>query len=871
MKLFWLTFFAFLTGLLISEQARAGTNQSIPIVVDAPLVGPAAQALADLERAWQGKGYTTTRMQTMPDKGMAVVVGSPGSAVVDRLLKAHGILLSKAAESLCIKKLVNDKQTTLLITGREPRGLSYALLDAARAIELAPQKVTDPFAAISEAVEEPFLRVRSITLHLFNADLEKEWYFNEQYWKDYFTMLARYRYNNLTLTFTDQTNYLNPIYAYLLDVPGFPQVRIKGLTEADRRRNLAMLKRITELAHERGLDFTLGIWMQLPIPRYAGQVLVENLPNGLAAADYCAAGLKHLLQACPGIDAVQLRMNDEAGIPEEQQAEFFGKLFQAIRDCGRAVRVELRYKGLRPETIRAALEMGLDVTVSTKFWAEHMGLPYHPTVVDSHYRASRYSFGSMLVHPRKYHVIYRLWSVGTQRLLLWGDPDYAARFARSCQLGGGEGFEVFAPLSNKGFGNLPGSWRLFADKGLEHFRWEHERYWFFYLAFGRLAYNPQADPEIWRRELRHRFGKAAEAMEAAYRQASQVLPLLTATRLPSASEWSWWPEMDTGDRLPEYMHTPPSDTAQFYAIRTWKPTPRWRCEKWDEDNPGYVEDAVVGRLRGKWTPLQISSRLRDLAGKTQKALDQARSQVPDPMAGEFRATELDLRVLAALAQYHAGNTLAATELAFFELTAEAARLPRALEHKRAAVASWERVVRLTEGAYHSNLIFGHSPLHNRPHGHHHSGHWKDRLTEVREDLTLLEMLLKKHGSTGKTPRIYPGEANTPEKPMLDHTPVKEADPGKDLTLSVRVPSQAPLKKLVVHFRPLNQTMSWKSLPMKQVRPGQFTATVSSKDITRPWDWQYYFEALLEGGGGFQWPSWEQGPPYFVVKVIGPGF
>src|SRR5262249_19621427 len=148
--------------------------------------------------------------------------------------------------------------------------------------------------------------VRSITIHPVNADLEEDWYFDERFWENYFAQLARCRYNHFTLTFSDQTNYLNPIYAYLVDVPGYPQVRVRGLSDAARRRNRAMLKRISELAHERGLDFTLGVWMQLPVPSYVGDVLVEHLPQGLAAASYCTAGLKQILEACPAIDRLQL-------------------------------------------------------------------------------------------------------------------------------------------------------------------------------------------------------------------------------------------------------------------------------------------------------------------------------------------------------------------------------------------------------------------------------------------------------------------------------------------------------------------------------------------------------------------------------------
>ncbi len=79
-----------------------------------------------------------------------------------------------------------------------------------------------------------------------------------------------------------------------------------------------------------------------------------------------------------------------------------------IANSGRPVRLDLRFKGLRQQTIDQAVESGVDLTVSTKFWCEHMGLPFHPTVEDKKWRASRYGYGAMLYKPRNYRVVYRL-------------------------------------------------------------------------------------------------------------------------------------------------------------------------------------------------------------------------------------------------------------------------------------------------------------------------------------------------------------------------------------------------------------------------------------------------------------------------------
>lgn len=849
---------ALLLALLCTHALAAS---SVRIVVDAPLAPQGELALAELERVLKTKGCESARSGTAPNDGQsAIIVGIAGSsALADRTLVEQHLELPQAAESLCLHRLKKGGATSLLVSGRDVRGLVYALLEAARAIELAP-KTDDVLAAVPEALESPFLQTRSITMHLVNHDLEAAWYFDEAFWQSYLALLARSRFNNFTLTFADQTNYLCPPYAYLVAVPGFPQVRVEGLDAKERQRNLNMLKRIAELAQSHGLEFTLGVWTQMPVEKFVGASRVTNLPGAEDAARFCAAGLREVLRACPAISGVQLRMNAEAGVAEDQQAAFYRPIFSAIHDAGRPVRLDIRFKGLRDETIRDAVASGADVTVSTKFWAEHFGLPYHPVSVDSHYSTDRYSFGRMLAQPRDYRVVYRLWTVGSQRLSLWGDPDYAARFAQSCRLGGGEGFEVFAPLSDKGFGDAPGQWSIFADRSMQHTRWEMDRYWFFHLSFGRLGYNPACAPETWRRELRHRFGESADAVEAAYRSGSQILPLLTAARLPSASEWSWWPEMDTGGRLPEYMHSPTGDPAQFYAIRTWERTAHWRCEEWDSDVPGYVEDALAGKLRAKCTPVQISQKLRTLAQDTLDALDRASSPSP-----EFRATSIDLRMLAALAQYHAAKTLATTDLAFFELTDEAKRLPRALSQMKEAATAWQRIVQITDGVYHNNLVFGYAPEHARREGHHHTGHWKNRLAEVQEDVATLEKLVEQHRADGKPTQVHPGEQPPPNVPQVTHTPITSARAGTALKVSATIASTTKLRGVVLHHRSLNQTLNWQELPMTSEGDGKFAATIPGKALTGHFDHQYYIEALTDGGG-LMWPSWEKTEPYLVVKV-----
>jgi hypothetical protein len=237
------------------------------------------------------------------------------------------------------------------------------------------------------------------------------------------------------------------------------------------------------------------------------------------------------------------------------------------------------------------------------------------------------------------------------------------------------------------------------------------------------------------------------------------------------------------------------------------------------------------------------------------------------MSAEFRATERDLRTTAHLATFHSEKTLSAMHLALFQATEETGRLPLALRHMRAAADAWEQIVDITDGVYHDNLVFGISKDTPRSRlGQHHSGHWKDRLAEVRHDVADLERLVKERGGVGETFRTLPGEIPLDVDLRIDHTPITTAKPGEDLLITARVRSAAPIKRVVLHFRRLDQTADWKEQEMSPGDDEVFSATIPAGEISAQWDTQYYLEVLFAEGGR-NWPSWENGPPYFVIHTL----
>src|ERR1051326_4028031 len=122
------------------------------------------------------------------------------------------------------------------------------------------------------------------------------------------------------------------------------------------------------------MDFQLGIWMHgyiwnaSPNPNYT----IEGLTPEIHGA-YCRDAVRALLQAVPKISGVTFRVHGESGVAEGSY-EFWKMVFDGVATCGRKVEIDMHAKGMDQTMIQSALDTGMPVTVSPKYWAEHPGI-----------------------------------------------------------------------------------------------------------------------------------------------------------------------------------------------------------------------------------------------------------------------------------------------------------------------------------------------------------------------------------------------------------------------------------------------------------------------------------------------------------------
>jgi hypothetical protein len=447
-------------------------------------LGPAARfGLSELEKSLALCGYDTV---------------AEGAEVRILLASEPGV------PDLAVKPLGRDESyhwvwtapDTLRIAGSDDSGLMYGCLDLAEQLELGAD-----LRAVAERRLEPELAVRGLYLFVHNEGAERGWINDPSFWQAYADELARCRYNRFNLIYGHQSPYLVPIYAFMLSDldDAFPEIRVAGITAEERARNLGALQMASEAMASRGLTFFLGIWNSRPWKTYNG--VWEDQPTRVTGTDdlgrlvaYTRQGFARLLERCPGIGGVQFRMNIESGIADQRFfVQAFVPVLREMADRGRRLVVELRNWGLHPDTVEAFRGAGMDIVVSTKYFAEHQAMPYQPPVM----RGS-YSYDSFLRHDKPFPFQWQVWNLGSHRLFTWGDPGYARRLARSCHLGDGVGFEITPPGSQKGFSQWGqvhlGDWQGRADLPP---RWDFQRYWFFHLAFGRMGYDTNTGDEVF--------------------------------------------------------------------------------------------------------------------------------------------------------------------------------------------------------------------------------------------------------------------------------------------------------------------------------------------------------------------------------------
>jgi len=552
---------------------------------------------------------------------------------------------------------------------------------------------------------------------------------------------------------------------------------------------------------------------------------------------------------------------------------FWKSLFGGIAQTGRKIEIDMHGKGMDQRMLDVAQESGLPVTVSPKFWAEHMGLPYMqaairqqemppPRANNGFYSLSsgsrsflRYSYGDLLRGDRKYRVLHRIWP-GTQRLLLWGDPLYAAAYGRLFSFCGSDGVEYFDPLSFKGRkgSGLPDSGGRdgYADPHMRPPGGDWEKFLYTYRLLGRLAYNPDTDPDVWRRQLRQTTTFNSLSLESALAASSRILPLITSAHCPSAANANYWPEIYTNMAILDSTNPGPyTDT----------PRPRNFCNVSPLDPQIFmsVEEfsqmLLSAKRDGRFTPADVAGQLETWATQSIAALQSLRSELRD---GDTGRMAIDAEIASNIGLFFAWKFRAAVLFRVFDRTADIRARDAAMDCYQKARAAWAAISQAGGGAYLSDITFGPDPQLR--------GHWRDRLNAIDADITSLQAHQPTADIGGGNMDDIISKVLSPNRAAnlsTAHAPPATFTRGSPLRLQMT----GDARSVRLWYRHVNQAESFQQMEM-QSDDSIFSVAVPGQYTDSPFPLQYYFEIFTAAGEASLHPGLGPdfaGQPYFVVS------
>lgn len=850
----------------IQTAGAADATRRLSLVHD-PAPGRAAQhGLRTLRAALEARGWsveetTSADAGTAPMRVIAGTTAAHGPATA--ALGAAGLALPTEAEALTVALVPGeDDRNAPVFCGADDRGLMYALLDAAARVGWAAN-AAEPWSEVHAIAEAPTVRDRSLSVYTMNRAHWESRFYDERYWHRYLDTLAANRFNRFLIVFGyENGGFLAPPYPYFFDTPGFGGVKMVGLTREQQTRNLSALNRLIELAHDRGIEVSLGIWdhiyrsgVQTGGAEWLGEYKGRSVPNtveGVTTANlnaYTLASLKELLVRVPAADALQVRVHEESGLKRSEMEGFWREVFTHLQREKPGMHIEARAKGTPDSVIAVALEQKVNLRIETKHWMEQMGLPYHPTHVNPpNQHDRRHGYADLLRYPQRYEITWRLWNGGTSRILLWGDPDYVRRYSAATALYQSPNWDVQEPLATKMEAQRPDMpvFDLLAPR-YRYYDYEFERYWHFFQVWGRVGYNPATEPAVWQREFQRRFGAgAAPHLEAGLHRASQVLPMIVAAVYPYKAfptTRGWAERQSLGPNLADYANNEGTDTEQF------------------ENFIDAAKRILADGTTTKRTPAATSRWFDETAGAILASVQAAEAAAGSKRSLELDATVTDLKILAQLAKFHARRSLAAVHYNLFKRGLRLAELVAATYGEKDAVAAWRELVAIAGDRYAPDLAMGARNFSL-------CGHWRDELKKLEVGLKELEDQCCPPDEAVLKQKVWtPATDGDREAPRVAHERPREAQPGTALRVVAHVTDPAGVRSVRLRYRHLTQFEDYLSLTMEPTgESGAFAATIPGDFIVPQWDLMYFIEATDARGNGANWPDLAVEQPYVVVRV-----
>lgn len=601
--------------------------------------------------------------------------------------------LDKTNEGYQLK--VDDGLIT--ITGNDLNGTMYGILSLQE--QLLHTKDIHKIKPIHESARFPFRAIkvnlpwdsyrRSEALQLHMKTMQ-----DLQYWEHFLDMMAKNRFNVLTLW------NLHP-FNYMIRPTNFPEAC--GFSDQEMKKWHTFWSGLFKMARERGIETYIVNWNIFVSPEFAAHYKVaEYSKEGAFFTDgdtsaivkrYTRECVTQLINEYPDLTGLGVTLGEGMGAmtPRQREEWLLETIIQGARDSNRKIKfihrvplsadkgsggsTDKRVEVLTRETLDTLSCFEQPIWTELKFnWSHAHSSPklikvHGGPLTDTYWNPE----------PTNYKIN---WMMRNEDffILRWGQSDFIRQHIKKNghpYVGGYYiGSECYYPAVDY-FTKMP------------DFPWQYafERQWLFYKQWGRLLYNPDTPEQVFEQSFTQKYNTDGKIINQATNLVG-IVPLQIATFYNATWDFTLYSEGFLG--LRGHKDGPDLITVEDLI----KTTPL---------DPDYlsIPEYVALRKQNMKTPTGKTDPLR-LADMLEANCHEALTMIQNTdNHGNIGLTYelIDIRVWANLGLYFADKLRAGVALHASRSNLAPTEAPRAADYMIDAVAKWENIVQITRPAY----------------------------------------------------------------------------------------------------------------------------------------------------------------------------
>lgn len=465
------------------------------------------------------------------------------------------------------------------------------------------------------------------------------------FWTEYLDLLAKQRYNVLSL-------WNQHPFPSMIKLEEYPLValddvynragKVKDMTIDEK---IEFWKRVMDYAFDRGIEVYIITWnihMHGARSKHGIRSSYKNEP----AKKYLRQAVTKLFQTYPrlsgiGVTAGENMLDLDDDEKEAWLWETYGKGIQDYHkiDPERNIRFIHRYWQTSFDKIDSRfgqLKNGYDM--SFKYAKARIYSSYHP------------GFAEKELFPNIPEDMATWWNIRNDDIfnLRWGDPEYVRQFILNF------------PEGKRTAGYYMGS---------DRFAWgresislnptspcilENEKHWYSFLLWGRLGYDPETPDDFFKALIADRFQTvSSEKLFSGWKSASEIIPLVNRFHW-FAWDYLWWPEAGvssgSGDAIPGYH-----DINHFINAPVMP-------ESGLLNIVDYSEAVLQNKKMDGKTPLEVASMLEGYSNLTMEEMN----NMDGGEDNELSETIGDIKAMAHLGNYYAKKIRGAAYLKLYQ-------------------------------------------------------------------------------------------------------------------------------------------------------------------------------------------------------------